>query len=562
MAQRVVFDGRIHTEPTSQARVVGGVNNAAAALSFGNICIIDNGIGAAFGYGKGARTAAGVGRQENDFVYEFDSPQSLRAAVKGGVVWDLVERLFNPASGQQGASKVFLIRAADTDPAAVTMTMADAKTWIFTTKEEGLVCNGANTGATEYKLKKGYAVSLHAGVQDAAKFIFKFWRGTYRGADSNGYLFDGRTEAEAAEYPELLTQSPEIPAANSDVTFRAWAETDVTFQQLFVWSGTSETVTGAALAAADIVSYAENHSGGNGLFAGATETYANSATLDHVLDTIKELDNSIFLALEPWTYAAGAIDTDTALILSHIVNEADFEKHLIIGAGDTPLNFATGATNSTIDGAGVINNELAVVVHGGFEIPYILNPEILVTKSAMYKAAMVAGLMSGLEPQTPLTYKRLRVGNELHQMTKNERVLALEAGVLHMKKNRTLGWVINQGVNSLQTNDYMINNDGSSPEISIVRIKTQLNREIAQAAEVQFIGGNLFTASKTIIEEFVKSTLDNKMMTSTDDGMLVWYGNVKAVRSGTTWNITYDFQANSPINKIFTTGTILDGNIN
>ena len=42
---------------------------------------------------------------------------------------------------------------------------------------------------------------------------------------------------------------------------------------------------------------------------------------------------------------------------------------------------------------------------------------------------------------------------------------------------------MNQAINTLQINDFLINQDGSSPEISIERIEAQLNREISANSE-------------------------------------------------------------------------------
>jgi hypothetical protein len=557
MAQRVVFNGRVYVEPTSQGRVVGGVNNAAAPLSFGNICLIDTGattttgLGAGYGYGKGALDSSGNGRQINDMVYRFDDPHSMREAVKGGIIWDLVQYLFNPSNGAQGASTVFLIRAAQTAAAGDTLTMNDGKTWIFTTKEEGTVCNGVEVSS---QLSKGYAVQLTMGVVDPTKVMFKFFRGIYKGQDFAGFEFDGQTAAEASLTPQLVCQSTELTAASAAAEFTAWAATNEDFQRLFTWSGTSQStgtgVIDTTATTGDVALLA-----GNNLFAGGTESYS-SAAMDHVLASIPELDNSIFLAAEEGLNAAG---TNNIKILSHVTSESDFKKHVVIGGGASSTNFATGSTASSIDSAATLNSELAILAHGGFTIPYSLNKTIDVPKFPIYKAAMVAGLMAGKEPQTPLTYKNLRVGKEAHQMTKTERIAALEGGVLHMKKHNRLGWIINQGINTLQANDYMINNDGTSPEISISRIKEQLNREISQSASMTFIGGNLYNASGGVIVEFVKSYLAGKLMVAgQQDGMIYWFGNVTAIRSGSTWNVSYDFQANSPINKIFTTGTILD----
>lgn len=540
MAQKVVFDGRLYVEPVSKATVVGGVNNAAAAASFSNICIIDDGIGATYGFGKGARTAASAGRQLDDFMYEFNDPNAMRMAIKGGVIWDLVEYLYNPANGEPGASKIFYCRAADTAPGVLSLTMADSSVWAFETVDEGLIANGTVTSST---LRKGYAITISAGVVDTAKFIVKFWLGTYKGVDADGLLFDGQTSTQAGLAPQLIVQSDEITTV---AEFLAWANSSFQFQQWFNLGATFST--SGTLATADLTTHA-----GYQAFASGSETYS-SAALDHVLSKITELDNTLFLAMKNANDAAG---TNNVKIVGFIANSAEFGKRVFIGGGNGPTTF-TGS-NSSVVAAQTLNTEVAVVVHDGFTIPYSLNSSVMVNKSSLYSAALVVGRKAGMLPQTPLTQKTIRVGKPNTQLDKGQRELALGAGVLHFKKDNQKGWIINQGVNTLQVNDYMINNNGTSPEESIVAIKQQLNREIQEGAK-QFLGGNLFNASQSVMEKFLTKTLyDRKAIPGTRDGLIVWFANAKAVRTGTTWNLTYDFQANSPINKVFSTGTIIDG---
>ena len=68
MGRKVLFDGVIYTEPVSKARIIGGVSNAGSPASFGNICIIDDGLGATWGGGKGVFDESSVARQFDDFV--------------------------------------------------------------------------------------------------------------------------------------------------------------------------------------------------------------------------------------------------------------------------------------------------------------------------------------------------------------------------------------------------------------------------------------------------------------------------------------------------------------
>lgn len=541
MGQSVLFDGQLYIEPTSKARIISGVSNGGAASSFGNICIIDTGIGAGYGGGVGAVDSVGGLRDVSQFLLEFNSPAEMKNAVKGGALYDLVDYLYSPSLSSRGASRVFLARAAQTAQGQDSATFDAGFQLVLNTLEEGTVVNGTLNGSD---LESGYAWTLEAGVINPAKFIFKFWRGTYRGADGNGFLYDGLSAAEAAENPVLVAQSAEVANVAELI---AWANGSSNFQSWFEFDATSATA--GTFAAADLTTFAAYQ-----LFAGGTETY-NATAIDNVLDEIAELDNTFFFATESGASAAG---TNNVKILSHIINEAEFKKFIVIGGGD---DAATVDTQS-VAAAEALNSRYAIVVHGGIEEQYVLNPTIAVPKGSIYKAAMVVGRLAGLEPQTPLTYKDLRIRSEQHVLTKAKRESLINSGVLHTRSVPQLGIVVNQSINTLQLNDFLINPDGSSPEISVERIEAQLNREIAENARVLFIGRNRGSVTAGVLEAFATRYLKSKQVVQgVTDGLIITFDNVKAERQGTVWYITYDFEANTPINKIFTTGTIVDPSI-
>lgn len=538
MGQKTVFNGKVYTEPTSRARIIGGVQNAGAPSSFGNIVIIDTGAGASFGGGVGVLDGSSNVRKLDEIQNDFLSAADFKEFVKGGILWDLADYFYNPATNGPGASQVTFLKAAQTEPAQSSETFTNTFDLVLNTKrDEGLVANGV-LDTTD--LRSGYAWTITAGVVDSAKFIFKFWLGQYRGVDADGLLFDGLTASEAAASPMLVAQSAEVSTLAELI---AWAAQDENFTEFFEFDATSATT--GTIVAADLTLLA-----GYNLFSGGTETYSGTA-LDELLELIKELDATIFLALENDTNAAG---TNNLKILGHITNDSEFKKFVVIGGGNASSGFSTSKT-----AAGTLNSRYAILCHSGIEIPYILNPQIMQKKSSIYMAALVAGRMAGLEPQVPLTYKSLRITKLQDTLSEIERVDAINNGVLHVRTVPQLGFVVNQGINTLQTNNFLINPDGSSPEISIERIEAQLNREIQENARVLFIGGNLFSVTAQDLVSFTKKYLNSKLaIPGVADGLIVDYGNIKAVRTGSTYYVTYDFQANSPINKVFTTGTIID----
>ena len=346
---------------------------------------------------------------------------------------------------------------------------------------------------------------------------------------------------DAAKNPQLVAQSIEVATLAELI---AWANSSPEWTDLFEFDAASDTA--GTFVAADLTTFA-----GFQLFAGGTETY-NAAAMDNVLDQIKELDNTFLLATESGANAAG---TNNVKILAHINNEADFKKFIFIGGGDVASEFST----ESLAAAATLNSRYANVIHGGIEEPYVLNPAQQVAKPSIYKAALYCGRAAGLEPQVPLTYKDLRIRKEQHVLTETERVQAINGGVVATRFVPQLGIVVNQSVNTLQLNDFLFNPDGSSPELSVERIEAQLNREIAEGARVLFIGGNLATVSQAVVESYAIGYLQGQVAeVGVSDGLIIQFLNVKAKRQGTTWFVTYDFQANTPINKIFSTGTVID----
>jgi len=253
-------------------------------------------------------------------------------------------------------------------------------------------------------------------------------------------------------------------------------------------------------------------------------------------------------------FNASAAGTNNLKIHSFVTGESEFKKFLIIGGSDNATNLVAQSKTP----AATYDSRYAVIVHGGTEVPYELNPELLISKPSIYKAAQVVGRLSGLQPQESITWKDLFITKEQHVLTKNERVDLLQSGVLHTKAVGP-SIVVNQGVNTKQDNTYLISVDGSSHEISIERISAQLNRTLQEGAAKLFIGSTLSTVQEADLVEYTESVLKkNLAIPGIQDGLIVFYGNISATLTGSTWNVEYDFQANSPINKVFHTGTIID----
>lgn len=542
MAEQILFDNKLVTEPGSAAKTVGGVQNAGAPLDFGKVCIIDTGLAAVYGGGKSSHDIAGIKLNKTEYINVVNSAREMRELVKGGTLWDLASYLWNPAIGGNGPSEVFIIHARRGAPATDSIVPIATATMVIDTIETGLNTNGSIGSVTE--LIKGYGWKLTAGDIDPTKFIVEFYVGTFRGViGSTVQLYGGVSEIQAEAAPILVAKSAEVTGLNE---LETWANGDVEFQKFFtIVSNDDNGVTGL-FAAGDITAFGSL----DNLFAGATETY-NSTDFDDVLDDIVDLDNTFFLCDE---FNANAAGVNNVKIHAFVTGQAEFKKFLIIGGSDTATNLTTQSKTP----AATFDSRYSIIVHGGTEVPYELNPELFIPKPSIYKAAQVVGRLSGLQPQESVTWKDLFIIKEQHVLTKNERVDLLQNGVLHTK---ILGdsIVVNQGINTKQDNLFLISTDGSSHEISIERISAQLNRTIQEGSAVLFVGQNLSTVQEADLIDYTESTLArNLAIPGIQDGLILSFSNITATLVGSTWEVEFDFQANSPINKIFHTGTIID----
>jgi hypothetical protein len=336
---------------------------------------------------------------------------------------------------------------------------------------------------------------------------------------------------------------------------------------------TASTASAVSLTSADITTY-----GAMNLFAGGTTVY-NATDVDEVLSNIEDLDNSLILCDDYGTTPTltptqiqngankGALSAANNKILSYVQNTSTFtEKCLYIGGGYNQNEFSRpSTTDGSLQIASYYNNALTVVVHSGVKVPGQLTSSGLGYRMlpSLYHAAMVCGRTAGLEPQVPVTYKTIRISGLVHELKKSQREQALLAGVLHTRFVPNMGWVINQGINTLQNNQNLILTDGTSPEIQVMRIIHQINKELVINATPRFVGGNLNTSSAEDVKAFVEGYLASRTATRQVDNLLISWNKVTVTLadSNDAWNVRYCIIINSPINRIFFTGVILDPNI-
>ncbi|WP_291911019.1 hypothetical protein [Chitinophaga sp. CB10] len=544
MATKVNINGKLTSLPGVYAITRSGIVNPPTNLSYGNIVIIDDGIGAGFGAGAGV---LGTARQGADSIYEFTSLQAMRDFVKGGELWNLALPLFKPATAAaepiNGVSKVFLVHARESAPATISLTLTNGSLELQTL-DEGLNANGVITGG---KLAGGYAAKLSAGVSDKDKFVLSLYHGSFKGTDAlNNAPYDGIAAADSRA--ALVVASPEVATITELV---AWMNASTTFKTGFRLKSSAVTTTGA-IVAADLTTYPDYVPA-----TGATEAYTPAA-FDAALNALNTLDFTFFFSTR---YADEVKHANNLKLLDFITSgESKYERFMVAAAQADKAGFNTGE-NSSIAAAHYYNSDKVILVHGAAKLTTQSGFKLV---SQLYKAAAVLGRIAGLAPQTPATFKRIGINGEVHKLDNAELELANNNGLLVTHYDYELDdYVILQGINTLQRNEYLVNEDGTSPSIAVKRITAQLNKEIVVNAKRKFfgkdnVGPNRNSVTEADLKAWLEGFLQSRTANALTDNLIIRFGNVSATVSGDNYYVQYEFVPNFEVNKIVITGVILE----
>lgn len=392
----------------------------------------------------------------------------------------------------------------------------------------------------------GYAAQMMPGVDDPSKFMIEFYEGTYRGQSEGGNDIGGLTPSQSN--PNLIATSVEFNNIDDLIT---WAKSDFLFAKRFVLDANWREVGTGAVSTTDLANYSNLNLANSG-----TTAYG-PGDLDRTLTDVRELDNTFFLCDR---YGDAAMSAQNQKIFDHIKNTAEMDKFMFVGGGIDETKFEDGIVNSSISIAKFYNDQRVHIVHSGNKRPNVIGGGFEKLTSFHYTANVV-GRLGGLEPQTPLTFKAVKTQNFNHQLGLRERERALQAGVIHNRFVPGIGNVINQGINSLQRNTQLINPDGTSFEISIMRIAAQLNKELVLNMRPLFVGNSAGQASPADVKSFVEGYLFSRTATTNKDNLILSFKNVSVRLIEDYYDIKYGFVPNGPINKLFLTGFMLDNNL-
>lgn len=544
MATKVIIQGRIVKRPGIYALTKSGITNPPQNLPYGHICIIDDGsLNTADNIQPGGAGVLGQYSQGTDSVYEIFSQEEFLGFMKGGVMWSIADMLYNPAKKRSiaGVSKVYYVKAAKTTAPTITYAFENGSA-TFAVLDEGL---GGNGELLTGELVKGYGCKITAGVNDPAKYMISFYHGDFKGIDPLNNIPYDKLTTKAKAKGTILFSSPEMTNVQELID---WCNSSKDFKSLFKL--VASTATGA-FTADDITDNV-----GYKLATGGTATY-DAESLAAALDAVKGKSHTFYLST---AYGANAADVNNETIIQAIEDDLKYDRMMVVGGGFDSSEFkgATAGTSESI--AKYFDTDRVIVVHGGYKKTY--RSDFLI-QTQFHKAALVLGRMCGLPPQTPLTSKMMNIDGEVHKLSDQEQEFALDNGILVTFYDDELdAFTILQGVNSLQANDYLVNEDGTSHDIAVCRIAAQLNREIIINGKRKFFGQeqgpNRNTVSAEDIHAWLEGFLQQRTASTLADNLIIRFEGITVTVKEDNYFIEYGFVPNYPISKMVFTGIMLE----
>lgn len=414
--------------------------------------------------------------------------------------------------------------------------------------------NGTGTvGVDGTELTRGFSGKMVAGTIDSDKYKLTYYKGTYTGLDtviSNGEPFNGIAEADTKQIE--LVDTPEFASINEIQDFLL---NDFTFNQFFKLK-TFTVVGGGTVDATDLTNNSTHQ-----IASGGTETYG-AGNLNTVLDYLKS-NLASFILLDKW--GADAQHARNLTILAWNNLEARYPKEVYVGGGKTEDNFVSGSTGSSIDIAVAYNNENTTIVHAGTSIPKVGGG--LKDYDSIYNAANWLGREAGIEPQVPLTQKQINIAATLHPLSDKQQDLCIDRGILATIFDEDYDpgrFVCLKGVNTLQDNENLVNENSTSASKQLRRIIRQLNKELIINAKRKIFGDengvNRNTLSITDISVFVQDFLSSKIATPQDDNLIILFQNINVKVQGDAYYVSYEFEPNFEVNFLLMTGVLIDPN--
>lgn len=534
------FNGKLVKLPGSYSAVKSLSPQTNTTSTYGKVLVVNSDPSNSFGGAINGELTKGA-----NSLYRLRSLGDAQSLLRTGKLFHVTQPLFQPSrsGGVNGISELYYINALTTTAPVITPTFTSPATLSIKVKDEGTTSNGV-TGSS-YGLATGYGLTIVPGVKNIAKYIFKFWRGTFRGLAPDGIPYDEINLIDSR--PELIVQSPEVATM---AEFIAWTLVDETFNQGFSVASHTDTPSGPSY------SFLSSDLTGEGyeLATGGTASYASS-DLEAALLVLKELDFNTLLVLDK--VGDGGTGDSKALRLQYFIqSEVKGEKFLALPGKEGNLS---ADLTSNINLSKTFNSDRVWLTHGRIRKKSSASPLGYRNFDTVFLNAMIVGRILGLPPQIPVTFKDLNIDGIEFPLNELQQEDALDGGLLvPVWDNELEAFTVLRGVNTLKNNTSLQNPDGTSFSIQLTRISAQLNTDLYINAKKTFFsredGSNRFSLSPEYLSDWTDTFLKSKVATTNQDNLIISYREISVVRESDAYRVSYKFEPNNEIAFIFFTG--------
>ena len=534
---RYRFGNKIVKIPGAYSQIKSGLEISPVTQDYGTVLIIDLGMGENSSVGSGIN---GENEQGKNSIATITNFLDGEAFFRDGQLYSIMQPCFRPSPNfaESGCSQIKVVRAATTTAAEIDITLTgdggDAGTVKIKTIGEGTAVNGVESNN---KLTKGFKAEFIE--LDSGGYIMNIYRGTFRGINPQAIPYN---LPESESEPELIYQTGTFTTVSE---LKDLIEEDREFSEFFI--------LGDVTVDQDTIS---DFGGEEFLFSGGSATYGQS-DLDDALDTIKDLNVRFILTTDFFTDAESA---NNAKIITYIEQENKFKPELYVGGGEGKSSFMT-SSDSSKSAVEFFNSQNVTVVHGRPVVRSEASANKQRIESSFYKAALIMGREAGLEPQIPTTYKNVNILSDKHELSETDIEAGIGAGILMTKEHEGRHEVV-FGINSLQNNNNLMNQDSTTPNKQLRRIVRQVNAELIVNLKNDLlknpVGTNRHTLSPVDYERYIDNYLRNITANTTQDNLILRHQNVQVQVDGLAYRASYEIVPNFEVAFLFSTGFVID----
>lgn len=548
---RVYFGGGVYREPNAVARLRVGVQPTVNSNPTNRVAVI-------------GPSEGGVPQTK----YTFNSYGEAVDVLRGGDSLLAIKSIFNPSNAQAGAGQVMFIRGDTATSASKTFA---TNAFTVTTVDKGVHTNGFSLTITASSSDRILTVKVPGLTKDSgadgvtstatSKYYFESATADFSGAQTgdvivvrnagattvNHYTVKSVVSPTKVEINETVAGATGLTwiwTSHTTVTSPALSATGVTGainQNLVDWintnfAGVLTATVGAATAIADAVSATP--------LTGGTATAMTLTDIENALVLLQTEQVAHLYVARACGTGAGELSFAGALT-GHLLNDAEYPAIAYIGAA------ADKAVDDAVTYAQALNSPRLVYCYQTFTDNGLNG--LPVEMGGFMLAAKAAGIAAGLTVETPLTRKSVNIlGLKAGTPISSVRERLLDNGVLHVMRDHTGAFVINQGLNTLQSNDVLWDAaSNSSSEISLMRITDSVLSDLRTSA-LSLIGSDSSTLSRPVVAHFVNSYLSSQV-----GSRLQSFQGLTVTQVQDKWYVEFGIVPTYPINFVLITGTVV-----